>query len=186
MVRILVIEFTLHSPSVVSLLPLLILVVTGVVVISIAFGTSRRQRGTRQTFIAVLIIGVVIVGLGIGLAYSGTSPSTVTVGNGYVYIQTSSFGGIGKKNITSTEIAGAYVGQIGSGNLTISKQHGTNIGNYNVGVFTLGSGATAYVVSDNSTVLVIELSSGKYVLLGTPNTNALISDFAQYVYPVKS
>jgi hypothetical protein len=88
-------------------------------------------------------------------------------------------------NITADKITSAYVGQIGSGNLTLSKQHGTNYDDFNVGIFTLGNGAKAYVVSDNSTDLIIQLNSGEYVILGTPNTNTLATTFSQLVYPLK-
>jgi hypothetical protein len=78
----------------------------------------------------------------------------------------------------------AYLGQIGSGNLTLSKQHGTNYDHFNVGIFTLGNGKTAYVVSNNSTDLIIQLSSGGYVILGTSDTNALATSFSRSVYPL--
>jgi hypothetical protein len=55
----------------------------------------------------------------------------------------------------------------------------------NVGIFrtfTLGNGKTAYVISNNSTDLIIELNSGKYVILGTSDTNALATSFSQSVY----
>ena len=49
---------------------------------------------------------------------------------------------------------------------------------------TLGNGDTAYVVSNNSTDLLIQLNSGEYVILGTSNTNALATSFSQSVYPL--
>ena len=84
--------------------------------------------------------------------------------------------------MTSSQILSAYVGQIGSGNLTLSKQHGTNYDHFNVGVFTLKDGSTAYVVSNNSTDLIIHLNTGKYVILGTSNTDALAASFSQMAY----
>ena len=51
-----------------------------------------------------------------------------------------------------------------------------------VGIFTLGNGATAYVVSNNSTDLIIQLNSGEYVVLGTSNINALATSFSNSVY----
>ena len=69
--------------------------------------------------------------------------------------------------------------------LTLSKQHGTNYDHFNVGVFTLGNGATAYVISNNSTDLIIQLTSEKYLVLGTSNTNALATSFSQSVYKLK-
>jgi len=49
----------------------------------------------------------------------------------------------------------------------------------------LGNGKTAYVVSNNSTDLIIQLDGGKYVILGTSDTNALVASFSQSVYPLK-
>jgi hypothetical protein len=92
----------------------------------------------------------------------------------------------GNKNVTSNEIASAFVGQIGSGDFTLTKQQGTDLGNTNVGVYKLGNGATAYVASTNSTDLIIQLNSGQYVILGTSNTNALAASFSQNVYQIKS
>jgi hypothetical protein len=105
--------------------------------------------------------------------------------SGYVSVTSSGFSGTGNLNFTASEITSAYVGQIGSGNLTLSKQQGTNYGDFNVGVFTLGNGATAYVVSNNSTDLVIQLNTGDYLILGTSNTNALAQKFSQSVYQVQ-
>ena len=91
----------------------------------------------------------------------------------------------GEKNVTSSEIVAAFVGQIGSGDFTLNKQSGANNGNTNVGIFTLGNGATAYVASTNSTDLIIQLKNGQYVILGTSNTDALAASFSQNVYPLK-
>jgi hypothetical protein len=116
------------------------------------------------------------------LFFESNQPSTITIGSGYVYVRSPGFGGAGNMNITANEVASAYVGQIGSGNLTLSKQHGTNYDHVNVGIFTLGNGKTAYVVSNNSTDLVIQLNSGEYVILGTSNTDVLAQAFSQSVF----
>jgi hypothetical protein len=114
----------------------------------------------------------------------------LSCGPGYIDVHSSSFSLIPfvneDKHITSSEIAAAFIGQIGSGNLTLNKQHGTSYGDINVGVFTLGNGATAYVASTNSTVLVIQLKNGEYLIVGTLNTDAFASIFSQNVYPLKS
>jgi len=81
----------------------------------------------------------------------------------------------------------AYVGQIGSGNFSLQiRQHGTSYNNINIGVYTLGNGKTATVVSENSTDLIIQLTNGKYLILGTSNTDVLATGFSQNVYPLKS
>jgi len=179
-------QFTVQPPAGLGLLPLIILVVTGVILIVLAFATGRRAKTIRGTFVLLIIVGLVVIGVGIWLFFSSTGSSTITVGLGYVSISSPSFGGTGNLNFTASEITSAYVAQIGSGNLTLSKQHGTNYGDFNVGVFTLGNGATAYVVSNNSTDLIIQLNTGDYLILGTSNTNALAQKFSQSVYPVQT
>jgi hypothetical protein len=177
-------QFTVQPSSSIGTVALIILVVTGVALLILTLTTGRRAKTVRRTFIALLVIGIAVIGLGVGLFYATSTPSTITVGSGYVIIQSPSFNGAGNLNVTSNQIASAYVGQIGSGNLTLSKQHGTNYDHFNVGIFTLGNGATAYVVSNNSTDLIIQLNSGEYVVLGTSNTNALATIFSNSVYPL--
>jgi len=177
-------HFIVQPSSSFATITLVILVVTGAALLILALTTGRRAKSVRQTFVALLVIGIVIIGLGVGLFFSTATPSTITVGSGYVSIQSPSFNGAGNLNATSAHIASAYVGQIGSGDLTLAKQHGTNYDDFNVGVFTLGNGKTAYVVSDNSTDLILQLNSGEYVILGTSNTNALAQAFSIQVYPL--
>jgi hypothetical protein len=147
------------------------------------YGRVGVGRGTRRA--AFIIAGIILIGTGVGLYALGGIPSTITVGSGYVYIQSPPLG-TGNINVTSSEIASAYVAQIGSGNLTLStRQWGVSIGNLNLGVFTLGNGKTANVVSNNPTDLIIQLNNGQYLILGTSNTTALASSFSQNVYPPK-
>jgi len=147
------------------------------------YGRVGVGRGTRRA--AFIIAGIILIGTGVGLYALGGIPSTITVGSGYVYIQSPPLG-TGNINVTSSEIASAYVAQIGSGNLTLStRQWGVSIGNLNLGVFTLGNGKTAHVVSNNPTDLIIQLNNGQYLILGTSNTTALASSFSQNVYPPK-
>jgi hypothetical protein len=176
-------RFTVQPSSSIATIALVVLVVTGVALLILALTTGRRAKAVRQTFVALLVIGITTIGLGVGLFFATATPSTITVGSGYVSIQSPSFNGAGNLDISSTHIVSAYVGQIGSGNLTLAKQHGTNYDDFNVGVFTLGNGNTAYVVSNNSTDLIIQLNSGEYVILGTSNTNALAQAFSKQVYP---
>ena len=175
-------QFIVQPSSILGLIVLAALVVTGVALIVLAIVTGRRAKTIRSTFLALLIIGIVIIAGGIWLFFAVNTPSTITVGSGYVSIQSPGFGGAGNMNITSSQIVSAYVGQICSGNLTLSKQHGINYDHFNVGIFTIGNGKTAYVVSNNSTDLIIQLKSGEYVLLGTSDTNALAASFSQSVY----
>ncbi|MCW4024578.1 MAG: hypothetical protein NWF01_06035 [Candidatus Bathyarchaeota archaeon] len=142
--------------------------------------------------LVAIISGILLVALAVSIAFVYFSPSTITVGSGYVNVQFANFSPdlpnvpfvSGNKNITSTEVASVFVGQVGSGNFTLDKQYGTNFDNVNVGVFTLGNGAKAYVASNNSTNLIIQLNSGEYLILGTANTDALAASFSKNVYPL--
>jgi hypothetical protein len=179
-------QFTVQPSASTALIGSLILIATGIVVLSLAFFAGRRSKKIRATFVVMMIIGIATVGFGVWSFFDFNSPSTITIGTGYVSIQSSGFGGAGNLKVTSGEIVSAYVGQIGSGNLSLTKQQGTNYDNVNIGVYTLGNGKTANVVSENSTDLIIQLNNDKYVILGTSNTNALASSFSQNVYPLKS
>lgn len=174
-------QFTIQTGF--GIIPMAIMVVTGAFLLVLAFATGRHAKRVRQTFAILIIIGIAVIGLGVWLYFAIDTPSTITVGSGYVSINSPSFSGAGNLNVTSSEITSAYVGQIGSGNLTLSsRQHGTSNADFNVGVFTLGNGRTAYVVSNNSTDLIIQLDTGEYVILGTSNTDALATSFSQSVY----
>jgi hypothetical protein len=178
-------QFTVQPSSSFGSIALIVLVVTGIVLLLLAFTTGRQAKRIGRNFVVLMIIGLTVIGLGLWLFFASNAPSTITVGSGYVSIQSPSFNGAGNMNITADKIASAYVGQIGSGNLILSKQHGTNYDHFNVGIFTLGNGDKAYVVSNNSTDLIIQLNNGEYVILGTSDTNALATSFSQSVYPLK-
>jgi len=142
--------------------------------------TSENLR--KKVFV---IIGVISIGLGvIILATSGYA--TITVGTGYVTVESPAIFGVGNINITSNEITSVYIGQIGPENLTLSKQYGQNTGNDRVGVFTLENGQTAYVVSNNPTALIIQLTTGQYAILGNSDTDALAASFSQNVHQLKT
>lgn len=177
-------QFTVQPSSTLGLIALAVLVVTGAALLVVAVATGRHAKKVRKTFAVLLIIGVAVILMGVLLFFASSTPSTITVGSGYVNVQSPSFFGAGNIKITSSQVASAYVGQIGSGNLTLAKQHGTNYDHFNMGVFTLGNGKTAYVVSSNSTDLIILLNTGKYVILGTSDTTALAASFSQSVYPL--
>ena len=190
-------QFTVQAPySVVVTIAVIGLIATGsVFVVMGLLGKLLNVKSIGYTLnnrYAAIIAGAVLIALSFGLFIIYYSPSTITVGPGYVNVQFSGFSPnapsipfiSGNKNITSSEVSGAFVGQIGSGNFTLNKQSGTNDGNTNIGLFTLGKDATAYVASVNSTDLIIQLNNGQYVILGTSNTNALATSFSQNVYPV--
>ncbi len=177
-------EFVVKVPSGLALIPLIALVVTGAVLIALALITGRHSKTIRRTFFVLLLIGIVLVGFGVFLYFITGVSSSITVGSGYVSITSPGFAGAGNLNVTSSQIISAYVAQVGSGNLTLSKQHGTNFSDLNVGVFSLGNGRTAHVVSNNSTDVIVQLTTGEYLILGPTNTQALAESFSQNVYPL--
>lgn len=179
---------------------LILIAVFAVVAVVIGMLTFFKMRSNRDPYdlsskirarpaVIALIFALIIFLFGVGLTSFASAPSTITIGSGYITLHSSSFSIIPlpiEKNFTSSQISNAFVGQTGSGNFTLSRQYGTVYGDINIGVFTLGNGATAYVLSNNSTDLIIQLNNGQYVILGTSNTNALAASFSENVYPLKS
>lgn len=189
-------QFTIQAPYSVFITILVIILIAFGAVLILSSLSSRIVKALSSMSLSggnkyvYLTCGIVLIVLAGGLSYYWYAPSTVTVGSGYINTQFSSLSPIpfigGEKNATSSEIAAAYVGQIGSGALKLNKQYGSDLGDTNIGVFTLGNGATAYVASTNSTDLIIQLTNGQYIILGTSNTDALATSFSQNVYPLKS
>jgi hypothetical protein len=178
-------NFVIQPPMDLALIPLLILVATGVFVIMLAYFTGKHAKSIRQTFVALIIIGIGVISFGIWLYLTISTSSTINIESGYINIESPDFVGTGNLNFTTEDIKSAYVTQIGTGNITITlRQHGTSFGNYNLGVFTLGNGATAYIISNNQTVIVVQLNSGKYLILGATNIDQLIQSFSELVYPL--
>jgi hypothetical protein len=191
-------QFTVQAPYSVFITILVIILIAFGVVLMLSFFLDKLVRklssislsggktGNRYVYATIGIVLIVLAG---GLSYYWYAPSTVTVGSGYINIQFSALSPIpfigGEKNVTSNEISNAFVGQIGSGAFTLNKQYGNNLGDTNIGVFTLGNGATAYMASTNSTDLIIQLKSGEYIILGTSNMSTLAASFSQNVYPLK-
>ncbi|MCL2256778.1 MAG: hypothetical protein FWC14_01035 [Candidatus Bathyarchaeota archaeon] len=142
---------------------------------------------------SLAIIGIILIIAG-GILYGATSPSTasvVTVGDGYINVEASHFtyhgaifGARSNKNATSEEITTAFVGEVGSGNFSLHKDYGLNFGDTNVGRYTLGNGATAYMATTNSTCLIVELKNGEYLIVGNSDTQAIAHSFSQNVYPL--
>ena len=176
-------QFTLQPSSIIGTIALIILLVTGVSVLLLAITTGRRAKTIRRTFFVLLVIGITVIGLGILLFFSSNTPSTITVGNGYVNIQSPSFDGAGNMNITANKIASAYVGQIGSGNLTLSNNMEPITATLTSGYLLLEMEKLRMLYPTILQIFVIQLTSGEYVILGTSNTNALSEGFAQFCSP---
>jgi hypothetical protein len=154
-----------------------------------SFDNERETVGVKSKY-KLAIIGIALIicgGFALVTSYGSSLPSVVTVGDGYINVECPDFGyygADGNKNVTSEEIAVAFVGQVGSGDFALHKQHGLELGDTNIGIFTLGNGAKAYIVSTNSTNLIIELKNGEYLIVGTPDTQAVADSFTQNVHPL--
>ena len=65
------------------------------------YGRVGVGKATRKA--AFIIGGIILIGTGVGLYALGGIPSTITVGSGYVYIQSPPLG-TGNFNVTSSEL----------------------------------------------------------------------------------
>jgi hypothetical protein len=187
---------------------ILAMIVIGVVVIvtGLVLGNLLKEKRQSNKIVDVsvgvsikygCIFLVVLIVLGClmyhGMSSTSTSPSAVvTVGSGYINVESEGFvrsnviGDLfsisGNKNVTSDEIAAAFVGQVGSGDFKLHKNYGTNFDDTNVGLYTLGNGASAYVATTNSICLVIELKTGEYLIVGNQDTQTIANSFSQNVH----
>jgi hypothetical protein len=155
----------------------------------IGFFSVSKDTSNKYAWIIVGMLLIVVGGITVCAWTSVSHPSVVAISDGYISVESTSFTfwgffGTSSKNVSSEEIAIAFVGQVGSGNFTLHRQLGLDSGDINIGVFTLGNGATAYMASTNSTNLIIELKNGEYLIVGTSDTQALSNSFAQNVHPL--
>lgn len=144
-------------------------------------GLPKLNKGS-----AVGIVLALLVGGGLAATFLNPSAPTIAVGPGQVSISAQV---IGTMSFQATDMKQACTQTVGSGLLaSMFKQSGTNYGNYNVGTYSLDNGATAYVVSDNPSNVVVELDSGLYLVLGPPSSNftGFVSYFSENVLPVTS
>lgn len=186
-------QFVVQQTSIVLTVIPIILIVLGAVLLSAGFSKklahvlatySLKARPTENRYV-YLITGAIVIGVGAVIFMGNALPSTITVGDQYVSYQ-SSFLGAGSMTIPSDQIVDAYIGQLGQGNLTMSRTFGTSSGDINIGIFRLGNGKTAHVLTNNQTSLIVELKDNTCLILGTSDTYALAESFSQNVYPITS
>ncbi|MCL2643484.1 MAG: hypothetical protein FWD52_08270 [Candidatus Bathyarchaeota archaeon] len=157
-----------------------------------SFFSVYKDTGNKYAWIILGMVLIISGGLIVCATASMSSSSVVTIGDGYINIESKAFTVSGlfgisdNKKVASEEIAIAFVGQVGSGAFTLHRQFGLDSGVTNIGVFTLGNGATAYIASTNSTNLIVELKTGEYLIVGTTDIQALADSFAQNVYPLQT
>jgi len=182
-------QFVVQQTSIVLTVIPVILIVLGAVLLSAGFSKklahllatySLKARPTENRYV-YLITGAIVIAIGAVIFMGNALPSTITVGDQYISYQ-SSFLGAGSMTIPSDQIANAYVAPLGQGELTMSRTFGTASGDVCIGLFTLGNGHTAHVLTNNKTSLIIELTNGEYVILGVSDMDALTASFSQNVY----
>ncbi len=142
---------------------------------------TRVSKINIRALVSVAVIAVAMLP-GWAVIHSTTGNYTFEIGNGQVSMNVPF---IGNQTYNSSDMQYAFVDNLQSGNITLATRNsGTSIGSLNEGHFTTNTGATAYVVSDNNTNLVILLKSGTYIILGTNSTNQMASYFSNNVFPV--
>jgi len=154
-------------------------------------GKTMNGIGVNSKY-GLAILGVVMIVIGGCVCITTLSHSIVTIGDGYINVKSSDnfigafFTGNVNKNVTSEEIVVAFVGQVGSGDFKLHKQYGINFADANLGRFTLGNGAIAYVVSTNSTSLIVELVNGEYIIVGSSDTQTIAGSFSRNVQSLQT
>lgn len=165
--------------SYVFIMPALTVFIAGI------FQLMRSGTTRKRSIVIIVVFALVAAGIGSVGFYLGkntNSPAYITIGNGFIQVKSSETGTV---NVTSSQITYAYVSNILTGNLTISsKQHGLSNSVDKIGVFTLSNGKTAYVISDSSKDILIQMNSGKYLIVGDSNITEIVSLFSQNVYSV--
>jgi hypothetical protein len=151
-------------------------------IVGVGIGLNSKY-GLAILGITLIVMGGFLYGVGV---VDVASPSIVTIGDGYINVESTNFISHRSKNVTSEEIVLAFVDQIGSGDFKLHKQSGTNFGDTNVGIYTLGNGATAHIATTNSTCLIIQLKNGEYLIVGMQDTQALATSFSQNVHALTS
>lgn len=174
-----------------TLLPLKIigevLILIGIVafVAALIYYLARiRGTGKNRQFYRVFIFVVIFMVTGAPLYILGSSggPGIVMIQHGSITV---SGAYIGNNTYNTSDIKYAFVENLGSGNITLSSKNiGTNAGSINEGKFTLSNGASAHVISSNSTNLVILLNTGLYVILGSNQTPRMATVFSSSVFSV--
>ena len=170
------VTFIVNPPPFASVIPWIVVVIIAVVAgLVIVFKHGPQRKVAIAIVLAVLVATIAIVFFVVPV-----SPSTITITPGQITVSGSPFG---TKTYASSVVKKAYVAQIGVGNLTISRTAGTSLGDYKEGDFTL-NGSSAYVVSTNSTNLIVALAGGSYLILSPPDFSSFISAFSANVSPV--
>lgn len=142
---------------------------------------TRKDSTRLLTSIIVLFFVLMLSGSTFFFLNSNTT-SQIVIGQNQITVS-GQF--IGNNTYNSDQISYAFMENINSGNITFSSRNmGTSIGFINEGRYTLSNGASADVITNNATVMVVKLTSGSYLVLGCSNSLSMAKDFASDVHPV--
>ena len=149
--------------------------IPGLVLAALSLKLGRERR-------AKLLAGALVLLVSSGVVFFVSDPfeqNSVSVGNGSVLVSAPPYFSL---NVTSTQIASAFVVNLSSWNVSItSRTAGTELGSFRSGYFRLSNGASADLLSTGNTNLVLVLKSGVYVILSPENFQSFLSVFAQNV-----
>ncbi|MEM0156641.1 MAG: hypothetical protein QXN26_01065 [Thermoplasmataceae archaeon] len=144
---------------------------------------DRERKKRVYRLLSIIFAMILITGLPIYIVQGiSGSHAEISIGTGFVDIHGPY---IGNMNFTDSQVRYAFMEDIDTGNVTVTiRDAGTSIGNLNEGIFTLSNGAKAYVVTDNATSLVISLDSGKFLIIGSQDSQSMADYFSSNVHSV--
>jgi hypothetical protein len=156
------------------------ILIGGVVAVLFSFKVSKEKRNK------LIATGIILFVTG-GFVFYLSDPyqaNSITVGGSSVQISAPPYFNL---DVTASQIKQAYVVNLSDWNVSISaRTSGTALGSFNSGYFTLSNGASADLLSDGNTNLVLVLNSGTYVILGPTDFQTFLSDFNQSVTQASS
>jgi hypothetical protein len=157
-----------------------VMLIGGVVVVMFSFKVSKEKRNK------LIATGIILLVTG-GFVFYLSNPyqqNSIMVGSGSVQVSALPYFNL---NVSASQIKQAYVVNLSDWNVSISaRTSGTALGSFNSGYFTLSNGASADLLSDGNTNLVLVLNSGAYVILGPTDFQTFLSDFNQSVTQASS
>jgi len=163
------------------LISLIVILVTAAVVF---VATLRTSKATRNKVVAFAVIIVLLIVVPLFVFVGPVARNSVTVSQGEFSASAPPFF---STTVRSDQIKEAFVVNLNTWNVTIAaKTSGTSLGDYNAGYFLLSNGATADVLTDGQTNLIVLTSSGLYFILGPSDFQAFVTDFSSQVVPVSN
>jgi hypothetical protein len=154
-----------------------------VLLVFTVIAVTRALRYKTRTNKVVAVVAVIIAVGGLGLySYNPGPQSSVTVSPGALSVNAV---GYFSTTVQASQVREAYVVNLGSWNVTLSSRTwGENVGELSVGFYRLSNGASADVLTDSQTNLVVVTTSGTYFILAPNDFQAFVAAFSSQVVPV--